>query len=163
MSERSWLLQFPDQELLLEAVDRARETGLKVLDAYAPYPIEGLQQRVGGPVTRTSWLIFLAGLSGAALGFALCSWSAVWAYPFQIGGTPLFSWPAFLPITFECGVLLAALTAFVSVFAQAGLPRYHHPLFDFEAFRAASYNGFFLQVRGDYEAARQLGGVFHAE
>lgn len=163
MSKRTWLLQFADQQLLLEAVDRARATGMTVIDAYAPYPIEGLQERVSGPVTRTSWLIFLAGLGGAAGGFGLCTWSAVWAYPFLIGGTPLFSWPAFLPITFECGVLLAALTAFVSVFAQAGLPRYHHPLFDYEAFRAASYAGFFLEVEGDYEAARQLGGELHAE
>lgn len=163
MSKRSWLYEFADQQSLLEAVDQARAHGLTVIDAYAPYPIEGLQERVSGPVTRTSWLVFGAGLSGAAGGFALCSWSAVWAYPFLVGGTPLFAWPAFLPITFECGVLLAAVTAFWSVFAQAGLPRYHHPLFDFEAFRRASYAGFFLEVEGDYEAAQQLGGVLHAE
>lgn len=163
MSERDWLLQFEDEQGLLEAVDRAEDQGLRIVDAYAPYPIEHLQERVSGPVTRTSWLIFLAGLMGALAGFALCTWSSVWAYPFQVGGTPLFSWPAYLPITFECGVLAAALTAFFSVFVQSGLPRYHHPLFDFEAFRTASHAGYFLQVQGDYEAARQLGGVLHAE
>jgi hypothetical protein len=163
MSERDWLLEFEDQVQLLEAVRKAHTLRLKVIDAYAPYPIEELQQVVGGPVTRTSWLIFWAGVLGAAGGFGLCTWTSVWAYPFLVGGTPLFAWPAFLPVTFECGVLLAALTAFVSVFAQARLPCYHHPLFDFEAFRKASYAGFFLQVHGDYEAARLLGGVLHAE
>ena len=163
MSERTWLLEFPDPLQLLAAVRQAQTEGLEIIDAYAPFPIEELQQRVGGPVTRTSWLIFGAGLAGASLALALCSWSGVWAYPFLVGGTPLFAWPAYLPILFECAVLLAALTAFTSVFAQAGLPRYHHPVFDCESFRRASYAGFFLEVRAPYEAARGLGGVLHAE
>lgn len=163
MSERDWLLQFPDPPALLEAVRQAQELKLTVVDAYAPYPIPELQELVSGPVTRTSWMIFLAGLLGATGAFVLCTWSSVWAYPFHVGGTPLFSWPAYLPILFECGVLAAALTAFTSVFVQAGLPRYHHPLFDFEAFRTASHSGYFLQVCGDYELVRQLGGTLHAE
>lgn len=160
MSEREWLLEFADQQALLEA---ARAAGGRVVDAYAPYPIEELQELVAGPVSRTSWLIFAAGLLGASAGFALCTWSSLVAYPFRVGGTPYFAWPAFLPITFECGVLLAALTAFVSVFAQAGLPRYSHPLFDQPAFRTASYRGYFLVVRGTQDSAAALGGVLHAE
>ncbi|MFN8608928.1 MAG: DUF3341 domain-containing protein [Vulcanimicrobiota bacterium] len=161
MAERCWLLEFENHEALLQAVRQAAPEW--VVDAYAPYPVPELQNLVAGPVTRTSWLIFLGGLLGASSGFALCSWSSVRAYPFQVGGTPLFSWPAYLPVTFECGVLAASLTAFLSVFIQAGLPRYHHPVFDYADFRRASSTGYFLLLRGSYEQAQSLGGRLHAE
>jgi len=163
MSERHWLIQFDDQQQLVEAAAQAGRQQLRVIDAFAPYPIEALQELVAGPVTRTSWLIFLGGLLGATAAFTLCTWSAVLAYPFRVGGTPYFSWPAFLPITFECGVLLAALTGFFSLWLQSGLPRYHHPLFDHLAFREASYKGYLLLLECEHEQARALGGVLHAE
>jgi hypothetical protein len=89
-----------------------------------------------------------AGIAGASGGFFL-QWFAAHDYPLNVGGRPLASWPAFVPITFELTVLTAALVGVVAFFFLTGLPRLHHPVFTDPRFQRASQDRFFLCIRSD--------------
>lgn len=140
------MAEFDYPEQLLVAARRARDEGYRNMDAYAPMPVEGLADAIG---FRTSWverMVLVAGLLGAAGGFTLCWWMTVVAYPHNIAGRPLNSWPAYIPITFECMVLLACLTAVVGMLALNGLPQPYHPVFNVPEFTRASRDRFFLCI-----------------
>src|SRR3954462_8618489 len=140
------MAEFDQPEPLLEAAHRARAEGYRNMDAYSPMPVEGLAEAVG---FRSPWvqrLVFIAGLLGATGGFTLCWWMTVIAYPHIVAGPPPNSWPAYIPITFECMVLLACLTAVIGMLALNGLPRPYHPVFNVPAFVRASRDRFFLCI-----------------
>jgi len=140
------MAEFDEPEELLEAARRAYAEGYREMDAYTPVPIEGLAEAIG---FRSSWvqrLVFFAGLSGATGGFMLCWWMTVVAYPHNVAGRPLNSWPAYVPITFESMVLIACLTALVGMLALNGLPQPYHPVFNVERFEHASRDKFFLCI-----------------
>jgi H+/Cl- antiporter ClcA len=94
--------------------------------------------------TRLPWVVFIAGCSGTALAFFMQYFAAVLHYPLNVGGRPLNSWPAFVPLMFELTVLAASLTALVVMVGLNGLPRPHHPLFGNERFERATRDRFFL-------------------
>lgn len=132
------ILEFETVEQLIAAAPRYR-----VLDAYTPFPVEELNPYVPARPARVSRATFLAGLVGAVTGFGVQTLSAVWHYPFKVGGTPYFAWPAFLAITFELGVLFAAFAAFFSCLIECGLPRLYHPIFEHPGFTTER---FYLEV-----------------
>jgi hypothetical protein len=140
------LAEFAGADALLAAARRARAAGYTRLDAYSPFAVEGLADvlDVGAPKVRPVMLV--AGILGAGLGLGLQLYSATVAYPINSGGRPLASLPAFIPTTFEFGILFAALAGFVTFLASAGLPRPHHPIFDARGFERASDRGFFLEI-----------------
>jgi hypothetical protein len=140
------LASFETPEDLVAAARRAREAGYERLEGYSPFPVHGLSEAVGFRETKIPWIIFASGLIGAVGGFALQWYVSVVDYPLNVGGRPLLSWPHFVPVTFECTVLLAAFGAIVSLFGLCGLPRPHHPLFSVPAFLRASQDGFFLCI-----------------
>jgi Protein of unknown function (DUF3341) len=131
---------------LLAAAHRVRQRGLSPLDAFTPYPIEGLAEALQQPPTRVPWWMLGGGLVVAALFYAMEWVGATRLYPFNQGARPLHSWPAFLVATVEISVLAAALTGFVVMLVKAGLPRLHHPLFASTAFERASQDQFLLAV-----------------
>jgi hypothetical protein len=140
------MAEFDTPEPLLAAAQRARDAGYRDMDAYTPMPVEGLSEAIG---FRTSWvqrLVFVAGILGATGGFTLCYWMTVVAYPHIVAGRPLNSWPAYVPITFECMVLVACLTAVVGMLALNGLPQPYHPVFNVPQFARASRDRFFLCI-----------------
>lgn len=140
------LAEFEHPEELLEAAAAARQAGYQRVEAYSPIPLEGLTEALGTVPTQLPRLTLLGGLVGAAGGYALQYWVSVVEYPLNVGGRPLHSWPAFLPIVFELAVLGASLTAVLGMLALNGLPRPHHPLFAVPEFRFASRDRFFLCI-----------------
>jgi hypothetical protein len=133
----------------MTAVEKARAGGYCKMEAYSPYPIHGLSEALGFKRTKLPYLIFLGGMSGAIGGFGMMWSSAAFFYPINVAGRPYFSWEAFVPITFECMILLAAFTAVLGMLGLNGLPQPYHPLFNSEAFAHASRDKFFLCIESE--------------
>lgn len=144
------LAEFASVDQLLTAVSRARTEGHYVaMEAYSPFPVEGLDEALGPRRDRIPLLMLLGAIVGGVGTFALEWYSAVFDYPINVGGRPTGSWVAFLPPAIEMTVLGAALFGVIAMLIHNGLPRLHHPLFGVAGFARASNDRFFLLIRGD--------------
>ena len=155
------MAEFEDPNALIAATQRAHQAGYRRMDAYSPYPIEELHEALGARHTRLPLIVLIGGLCGCIGGYWLQYWVATMAYPLNIGGKPFHSWPAFIPITFECTILVAALSAVLGMLALNGLPMPYHPVFNVSRFALASRNRFFLCIEAkdpqfDLEGTRQF-------
>ena len=140
------MAEFETAHGLVEAARRAHHEGYRKMDAYSPIPIHELDEALGLKRTRLPLLVLIGGIFGGLGGFTLESWASAIAYPMNVGGRPLISWPQFIPVTFETTVLGAALTAFIGMWALNKLPQPYHPVFNVAAFTRASTDRFFLVV-----------------
>jgi hypothetical protein len=140
------LAEFDDPTSLVTAAEHARHAGYRSMDAYSPFPIEELHDAMGSHHTRLPLLVLIGGAVGCASGYGLQYWASAIAYPLNVGGKPLHSWPAFVPVTFECTILAAAVTAVLGMLALNGLPMPYHPVFNVPRFALASRNRFFLCI-----------------
>ena len=140
------LAEFGKPEEILAATRRARAAGYRDMDAYTPYPVEGLAGELGLGRTRVPLIVLVGGFVGAIAGYGMQYWMMAVDYPYNAGGRPLNSWPAFIPATFECTVLGAALFAFFGYLFMNGLPKLSHPIFNAKEFDLATRNRFFLCV-----------------
>jgi hypothetical protein len=140
------MAEFDTPEALMDAARRVREAGYVQTDAYAPFPVHGLAQALGAPRTKLPYLIFAGGAIGGFTGYFMQYFATVIHWPINVGGRPLHSWPAYIPVTFEMTVLFAALTAFICIIALNGLPKPYHPVFNVPAFDRASTDRFFICV-----------------
>jgi hypothetical protein len=138
------MAEFVSAEALVAAADEARAAGYRRIEAYAPFPVEGLAEAVGFAKSRVPLAVLLGGIAGCVGGYFLQWYSAVVSYPENIGGRPLHSWPEFIPVTFETTVLFAAFAAVIAMLVGNGLPRLRHPVFDAPHFDLATRNRFFL-------------------
>jgi hypothetical protein len=139
--------EFETPAALVQAAGRAREAGYKRMDAYSPFPVEGLNDALGQKPTLLPLVVLLGGVMGGLGGYLLQYYTAVHTYPLNVGGRPLHSWVMFLPVTFECTILGASLTAVFGMLGMNGLPMPYHPLFNVERFALASRDRFFLAIR----------------
>ena len=155
------MAEFDSATELVAAANKTREAGFVDVDAYSPIPIEELHHAIGFKATKLPLMVLIGGLLGGSGGFSLQYWASAIAYPLNIGGKPLHSWPAFIPVTFECTILLAALSCVLGMLALNGLPQPYHPVFNVARFALASRNRFFLCIESrdpkfDVEATRHF-------
>lgn len=139
--------EFLEAAEVLVAARHAREAGYRAMDAYTPFPVEGLAEEVGLARTGVPLAFLVGGLVGGSLAFLMQSYAAIWDYPLNVGGRPLFSWPSFVPITFELTVLFGSLCGVLSMLALNGLPRLHHPIFNLPHFAERSHSRFYLCIK----------------
>lgn len=140
------LAEFEHADDLIAAASQAHDAGYRRMDAYTPFPVEGLSEALHTPPSRLPLIVLIGGITGALLGFGLQYYVSVIAYPHNVGGRPLLSWPAFIPVTFETTILIAAFSAVLGMLALNGLPRPYHPVFNVDEFAHASRDRFYLII-----------------
>lgn len=141
------LARFPDPETLVSAAHLATEAGYRNLDAYSPFPVEGLADAMHLKPSRLPLAVLAGGITGGLLGFFMQYYAMAFDLPLNIGGKPLLSWPAFIPITFELTILLAAFGGVIGLFVVTRFPQPYHPIFNVEDFQKhGSQDGFYLGI-----------------
>ena len=143
------MAEFEEHEQLLEAAEHAYAVGYRRMDAFSPFPIEGLAEALGHERTLVPFFTLVGGMMGGLGAYFMQWYSMGRLYPLNVGGRPLNSWPNFIPVTFELTILIAALAALVSMFVLNKLPQPHHPVFNVPEFRRASIDRFFLCIEAD--------------
>jgi hypothetical protein len=145
------IAEYVTPDALVDACKKARAAGYKRMDAYTPYPLEEAAEAIGFEKTRVPLLTLCGGILGGLSGYGLQYWVHVLAYPLNVGGRPLNSWPSFIIITFEMTILFAGITAVVGMLMLNGLPQPYHPVFNHPRFFAASRDRFFLCIEATDE------------
>ncbi len=121
---------FTEEHQILEAARKIKEQGYTVFDAITPYPVHGLEEAVGVKRSWIPWVTFIAGATGCIFGTWLTWWTSAVSWPINVGGKPMWSLPAFVPIIFELTILFAALASVKIMFVACGLPRVNPPVVD---------------------------------
>lgn len=143
------MAEFEEHDQLVEAAKHAYAAGYREMDAYSPFPIEGLAEALGQESSPVPLFTLLGGMAGGLGGYFMEWYSMARLYPINVGGRPHNSWPNFIPVTFELTVLIASLSALVSMLILNRLPEPHHPVFNVPEFRRASIDRFFLCIETD--------------
>jgi hypothetical protein len=143
------MAEFSEHDELLRAARRSYAEGYRKIDAYSPFPIEGLAEAIGYEHSNVPFVTLVGGMIGGLGGYFM-QWIAMGhLYPLNVGGRPMNSWPNFIPITFELTILIASVTAFLAVFVFNRLPQLHHPTFNVPEFSRASIDKFFLLIEAE--------------
>lgn len=140
------LAEFNTPTELVAAARKTREAGYTKTDAFSPFPIHEMDEALGIKRSILSFMIFGGGLIGLLGGLGMQVYLMGVEYPLNVGGRPFLSWPSFIPITFECTILLASATAVFGMLFLNGLPQPYHPVFNVPRFALASREKFFLVI-----------------
>jgi hypothetical protein len=144
------LAAFDTKQGLLAALDPLRKAGFAELETYTPQPIEDGESIL--PL-----VVLVCGVLGAAASFALLTYGDVWAYKLDIGGRPPFSWPAFVPIAFENGILAAVAAGVFGFFVINRMPRLYEPIDESPSMRYAMRDLWCVAIRtSDPDRVRAL-------
>lgn len=164
----SVMCEFKDPKELIHAAEKVRDAGFKQFEVYSPFPVHGMDAAMGIRPSKLPWIVLCGGATGLSCGFALQTWVSTSAYKLTISGKPLFSFQAFVPVTFECMVLLSAFSTVFGMFILNKLPQWYHATFRHSTFHKASSHGFFLSIEAKdplfseekaIEFLRNLGGT----
>lgn len=140
--------EYPSTHALFEAAKMVRDAGFKRWDVHSPFPIHGMDDAMGLGKSWLSAVVLIGGILGISTAMFIEFGSSWGLYPLIVNGKP-YDWrvvPAFFPIMFELTVLFSAFAAFFAVLIMNGLPRPHHPIFNWDRFARASNDGFFLVI-----------------
>lgn len=141
--------EFEKPEDLMKAAEAAKHKGFRKMDAYSPFPIHGLSESIGFRDNRVPWTVFIFGILGVTCGYSLEYYTAVIDYPMNVGGRPLNSVPAFIPVAYEATILCAAFSAAIGMFVYNKLPKPYHPIFNTKNFERCTQDRFFLAVEAE--------------
>lgn len=142
------LAEYADEDALMAAIHAVRARGWTRLEAYTPHLIRHLDEALGARRSKLAWVVAIAGVLGAAGGYLLQWWLNADLYPVDAGNRPPHMPLAYVPITFEMGVLCAGITAFVCVFVMGRLVKLWHPVFETPGFESATRAGYWLAIDG---------------
>ncbi len=162
------LAEFDTPGAMVHATEAARDAGYRRMECYTPYPVEEAASALDVHRNRVPLLTLMGGILGLTTAFTMQTWVSVIAYPLNIAGRPLFSWPAFIIPAYEWTILFAGLSAAFGMLALNGLPQPYHPLFNAPNFRlGATDNKFFLCLEAidpqfDANETRAFLEQFHA-
>jgi hypothetical protein len=137
---------FEEPQALVSACKETYAEGYRRIDAFTPFPIHDLAIVLGYRHRVLPKIVLVGAILGGLAGFFLQYWVSVIQLPANVGGRPFNSLPAFIPVTFECTILAAALTTVLGMLALNGLPRPYHPVFNAPRFHLATRNRFFLCI-----------------
>jgi hypothetical protein len=141
------LAEFDTPAALVSAAKRAYEAGYRRMDTFSPFPVEEAWEAIGHHDRRLSLIVLAGGIAGLLTGVGLQEWVHQVAYPINIAGKPLNSWPQFIPVIFELTILFASISAVVGMIVLNGLPQPYHPVFNVPRFEHASRDKFFLVIQ----------------
>jgi hypothetical protein len=143
------MAEFSSSEKILAAARAAYERGYRKMDAFTPFPVEGLARCLGQKKSMVPLIVLVAAILGGGGGYFMEWYAMVVSYPINVGGRPFNSWPAFIPITFELTILSGALAAIIAMLALNKLPQPYHPVFNVPEFERASTDKFFLCIEAE--------------
>ena len=148
MAERllGYIGEFGTPEALLAAARKARADGFGCIDTFSPFPVEGMSEVLALKRDhRIGWITIAGGLTGF-FGMLAVQIFVNADYPIEVGGRPIFAWPAFFVVDFEIMILCAVLFAVAGMLIINRLPKLYHPLFATPRFGLASADRFFLYI-----------------
>jgi hypothetical protein len=148
-SNYGMLAEYANTAAIFHACEKVRDAGYTKWDAHTPFPVHGLDRAMGLSRSKLPWLVLVCGLTGATFAFLLQWWTSAVAQPVVIAGKPMFSWQAFVPVTFELGVLFAAFAAVFGMLAMNGLPQLYHSVFHSERFARCSDDRFYISIEAN--------------
>ncbi|MBK9322734.1 MAG: DUF3341 domain-containing protein [Bdellovibrionaceae bacterium] len=119
-----------EEHSVITAAAKTRESGFSKFDAITPYPVHGMEEACGIKRSWIPYVTFVAGLTGLLFGLWLTWWTSAVNWPINVGGKPMFSWPAFIPVIFELTVLFAALCSVAALFYVTKMPKMDPPVID---------------------------------
>lgn len=140
--------EFKSAADLMHAAEKVRDSGFSRWDVHSPFPIHGMDKAMGLGKSWLSAFVFCGGLIGLLTGILLTTVPSFLIYPIIVNGKP-YDWrtiPAFFPICFELTVLLSAFTAVGSMLVLNQMPKWHHPVFNWDLFRKTTDDGFFIII-----------------
>jgi len=143
------MAEFDTPAALVAAAKRVYAAGYRKIDTFSPFPVEEAWEAIGHRDRRMSFIVLMGGLVGGLGGYGLEYWVHTMAYPINVAGKPLNSWPQFIPVTFEMTILIAALSAVIGMIVLNGLPMPYHPVFNVPRFEHASRDKFFLLIESN--------------
>lgn len=146
--KKTWglLAEFETPQIIYTACESVRDEGFKHWDALTPFPVHGLDRAMGIPPSKVPWIVLGMAIFGMLAGFTIQWWTTAIDYPIMIAGKPFFSWPAWIPVTFELTILLGSFGAVFGMFGLNRIPTFNHPLFNSERFARVTDDRFFIAI-----------------
>lgn len=143
------MAEFETPADVYHAAEKMRDSAYSRWDTYCPFPMHGLDEAMGVKRTILPVLVAIGAFTGVGLAYLMQWWMTAVAFPLVVQGKPYAAWEAFIPITFELGILFSAFTAVFGMLALNGLPRFNHPLFTKERFLRVSDDRFMIVIEAD--------------
>lgn len=138
--------EFSDPKSLLKAAEALKNAGYKDFETYSPFPIHGMDDAMGLKPSILGWIVLCGGITGLTGALTLQWWTSAVDYKLVISGKPLFSYQAFVPVSFECMILFSAFCAVFGMLALNKLPKLYDSVFKHSTFHKATSHAFFVSV-----------------